>query len=80
MASGLAMPIGFDCLGEDQADLRATNTSLRLAINAARRDPRAHGIAVSFLAAVATMPLMKRVLVFMTASSVWCLLWVIALA
>ncbi len=34
-------------------------------MNAARRAPRAHGMTVSFFAAVATILLMKRVLVFM---------------
>jgi hypothetical protein len=34
-------------------------------MNAARRAPRAQGITVSFFAAAATTPLMKRVLVFM---------------
>ena len=48
-----------------QADLRVCSDSLRFAMNVARRAPRAHGITVSFFAAAATTPLMKRVLVFM---------------
>jgi hypothetical protein len=48
-----------------QAERRSCLLSLRLAMKAARRLPRAHGMTVSSLAAAATMPLMKRVLVFM---------------
>ncbi len=47
------------------AVLRTTGAALRLAMKAARRAPRAQGITVSFLAAVSTTDLMKRVLVFM---------------
>ena len=41
------------------------STALRFAMKAARRAPRAHGMTVSFLAAVSSTLLMKRVLVFM---------------
>ncbi len=51
---------------EAQADLRSFGSALRFAINAARRAPRVHGMTVSSLAAAATMPLMKRVFVFIT--------------
>ncbi len=47
------------------AVLRTNAGALRFAMKAARRDPRAQGITVSFLAAVSTTDLMKRVLVFM---------------
>jgi len=47
------------------ADLRDCSEPLRFAMKAARRAPRAQGITVSFFAAAATTPLMKRVLVFM---------------
>lgn len=47
-----------------QADLRTDWGVVRFAMNSARRAPRAHGITVSSLAAVSTMDLMKRVLIF----------------
>ena len=45
---------------------------LRFAINAVRRVPRAHGIAVSSLAAVWQIDLMKRALVFIVALQLDC--------
>lgn len=54
-----------------QADLRAdVSDALRLTMKAFRRAPRAQGITVSFLAAVSTTFLIKRVLVFIVSSSV----------
>lgn len=59
----------FDSCWWDQADLAGDNAHLRLAMKAARRLPRAHGIAVvSDLAAVVT-DLMKRVFVMSVRSS-----------
>ena len=52
----------------DQAVLRGAvwaSAARRLAMNAARRVPRAHGITVSFSAAACVIDLMKRALVFM---------------
>lgn len=54
-----------------QAALRDAAAAFRFAMNAARRVPRAHGITVSSLVAVAMTPLMKRALVFM--GSILCL-------
>ena len=48
-----------------QALLRTGAAPARLAIKAARRAPRAHGMTVSVLAAVSTMDLMKRGFFFM---------------
>lgn len=45
--------------------MRVCSGALRFAMNAARRAPRVQGITVSFFAAAAMTPLMKRVLVFM---------------
>lgn len=53
------------------AVLRKGACAVRLAMNAARRDPRAQGMTVSFLAAVSTIDLMKRVLVFMSQFLSW---------
>ena len=55
----------FDSCGDDakaraQADLRSRGRSWRLAMNAARRDPRAHGSRVVFSSADLTTDLMKR--------------------
>ena len=64
---------GWDVRGSQAAaaDLRSWEAALRLAMNAARRLPRAHGMTVVSVAAVSTMLLMKRLLVFMVVSSVF---------
>lgn len=49
----------------DQADLRTGDSDLRLAMKAARRLPRVHGMTVSLAAAVAITLLTNRVFVFM---------------
>ena len=48
-----------------QADLRTGASDLRLAMKAARRLPRAHGMTVSLAAAVATTLFTNRAFVFM---------------
>ena len=55
-----------------QATLRcgAASAALRFAIKAARRDPRAQGMTVSFSAVAFVIDLIKRALVFMCSSSV----------
>ena len=57
-------PPGLRSAVRDQAVLRVVAGAVRLAINAARRAPRAQGMTVVSLAAVSTTDLMKRVLVF----------------
>ena len=52
----------------------------RLAMNAARRVPRAQGMTVSFSAAALVIDLMKRALVFMALVLGISLLWGVALA
>jgi hypothetical protein len=57
--------------------LRGAITSVRLAMNAARRAPRAQGIVTSVSAAALVTDLIKRVLVFMSVLLLVCYLGVL---
>lgn len=63
--------------GPYQAALRGAMTSDRLAMNAARRAPRVHGIATSVSSAALVTDLIKRVLVFMSVLLLVCHLGVL---